>query len=42
MRTIDITKLPELGTKVGIHGAARRQEVGGVFCAGVVIITNSG
>jgi hypothetical protein len=42
MRTIDIRKLPELGTKVGIHGSARQQEVGGVFCAGVVIIVSSG
>lgn len=42
MKTIDIRKLPELGTKVGIHGSARQQEVGGVFCAGVVIIVSSG
>ena len=42
MKTIDIRKLPELGTRVGIHGSARQQEVGGVFCAGVVIIVSSG
>jgi hypothetical protein len=42
MRTIDIRKLPELGTKVGIHGSARRQGVTGVFCAGVVVIVSSG
>lgn len=42
MKNIDIRKLPELGTRVGIHGSARQQEVGGVFCAGVVIIISSG
>ena len=42
MKTIDIAKLPELRTKVGIHGSARQQEVGGVFCAGVVIVVSSG
>jgi hypothetical protein len=42
MKTIDIRKLPELATKVGIHGSARQQEVGGVFCAGVVIVVSSG
>lgn len=41
MKTIDIMKLPELRTKVGIHGSARQQEVGGVFCAGVVVVVNS-
>ena len=42
MKTIDIRRLPELRTRVGIHGSARQQEVGGVFCAGVVIIASSG
>jgi hypothetical protein len=41
MKIIDIARLPELKTKVGIHGSARQQEVGGVFCSGVVIIVNS-
>jgi hypothetical protein len=41
MKTIDIAKLPELKTRVGIHGSARQQEVGGVFCAGVIIITSN-
>ena len=41
MKTIDIDKLPELRTRVGIHGSARQQVVGGVFCAGVVVIVNS-
>jgi hypothetical protein len=41
MKSIDIAKLPELRTKVGIHGSARQQEVGGVFCAGVVVVVNS-
>ena len=42
MRKIDIRKLPELETRVGIHGSARQQEVGGVFCAGVVVVVSSG
>jgi hypothetical protein len=42
MKNIDIRRLPELRTRVGIHGSARQQEVGGVFCAGVVIIASSG
>lgn len=42
MKNIDIRKLPELGTRVGIHGSARQQEVGGAYCAGVVIIITSG
>lgn len=42
MKNIDISKLPELGTRVGIHGSARQQEVGGAYCAGVVIIITSG
>jgi hypothetical protein len=41
MKTIDIAKLPELRTRVGIYGSARQQEVGGVFCSGVVIVVNS-
>jgi hypothetical protein len=41
MKTIDIATLPELKTKVGIHGSTRQQEVGGVFCAGVIIVINS-
>jgi hypothetical protein len=41
MRNIDIAKLPELRTRVGLHGSVRQQEVGGVFCAGVVVIVNS-
>jgi hypothetical protein len=41
MKTIDIAKLPELKTRVGIHGSVRQQEVGGVFCAGVIIIASS-
>ena len=42
MNTIDIRKLPELVTRVAIHGSARQQQVGGVFCAGVVIVVSSG
>ena len=42
MKNVDIRKLPELKTRVGIHGSARQQEVGGVFCAGVVVVVSSG
>jgi hypothetical protein len=42
MKTIDLARLPELKTRVGIHGSARQQEVGGVFCAGVVIVVSNG
>jgi hypothetical protein len=37
MKKIDITKLPELATKVGIHGAVKQREVGGAGCGGVFI-----
>jgi len=37
MTKIDITKLPELRTRVGIHGSAKQKEVGGATCLGVVI-----
>ena len=37
MKKIDITKLPELKTSVGIHGSAKQKEVGGPFCLGLVI-----
>jgi len=41
MKNIDIAKLPELRSRVGIHGSTRQQEVGGVFCAGVVVVVSS-
>jgi hypothetical protein len=37
MKKIDINKLPELSTKVGIHGSAKQREVGGAGCGGVII-----
>lgn len=37
MKKIDINKLPELSTKVGIFGSAKQREVGGAGCAGVVV-----
>lgn len=38
MTKIDITKLPELRTRVGLHGSAKQKEVGGAACFGVVVI----
>jgi hypothetical protein len=37
MKKIDINKLPELHTKVGIHGSAKQREVGGPGCGGIII-----
>lgn len=37
MNKIDINKLPELSTRVGIHGSAKQREVGGAGCGGVII-----
>ena len=42
MRKIDMTKVPELKTRVGIYGSARQQEVGGVYCGGVILLVVSG
>lgn len=36
-KKIDIAKVPELGTSVGIHGSVKQQEVGGPLCLGAVI-----
>lgn len=38
MTKIDISKLPELRTRVGLHGSAKQKEVGGAACFGVVVI----
>ncbi len=38
MGKIDITKLPELKTQVGLHGSAKQKEVGGAACFGVIVI----
>jgi hypothetical protein len=42
MKKIDIRKLPQLGTSVGIHGSMKQKEVGGSACAGVFIAVVSG
>lgn len=42
MKKIDIAKLPELKTGVGIHGSSKQSEVGGSGCAGVIIIVITG
>jgi hypothetical protein len=42
MRKIDMTKVPELKTRVGIYGSAKQQEVGGVYCGGIVVLVVTG
>jgi hypothetical protein len=42
MRKINVTRIPELKTRVGIYGSTRQQEVGGVFCAGVFVYVVGG
>jgi hypothetical protein len=42
MTKIDITKLPELPTKVGIHGATKQREVGGAGCASLILAIITG
>jgi hypothetical protein len=42
MRKIDIAKLPELKTSVGIFGSAKQKEVGGIVCGGVLIALVTG
>ena len=37
MKKIDIKKLPELKTSVGIHGSMKQKEVGGSACTGVFL-----
>ena len=38
MTKIDITKLPELKTRVGLHGSAKQREVGGAACFGLILV----
>jgi hypothetical protein len=38
MKKIDIAKLPELKTSVGVYGSVKLKEVGGAACAGVFIV----
>ena len=42
MKKIDIKKLPELATKVGIHGSVKQREVGGATCTGVFVAVVTG
>jgi hypothetical protein len=42
MRKINLSKVPELKTRVGIYGSARQQEVGGVYCGAVFVYVVSG
>jgi hypothetical protein len=38
MKKIDVAKLPELPTSVGIQGSAKQREVGGTNCIEMVVI----
>ena len=38
MKKIDIAKLPQLRTSVGIYGSSKQKEVGGAPCLGVIIV----
>jgi hypothetical protein len=42
MKKIDVRTLPELATRVGIHGSAKQREVGGAGCLGVVLAVVTG
>jgi hypothetical protein len=42
MKKIDITKLPELATKVGIHGSLKQREVGGAACGSIIVAVITG
>ena len=36
-KKIDIARIPELGTSVGMHGSMKQQEVAGPLCLGILI-----
>ncbi len=38
MKKIEINKIPELKTGVGIHGSNKQKEVGGGACAGAIFV----
>lgn len=42
MKKIDIDALPELKTRVGIHGSTKQKEVGGPVCIGIIIAVIGG
>jgi hypothetical protein len=37
MKKIDIARLPELKTSVGVQGSVKQKEVGGPLCLGVLL-----
>lgn len=37
MKKIDIARIPELSTRVGIQGSSKQREVGGPPCVGALI-----
>lgn len=37
MKKIDIARVPELATSVGMHGSVKQKEVGGPICLGIVV-----
>lgn len=37
MKKIDIARIPELKTNVGMYGSAKQKEVGGPMCLGIVM-----
>lgn len=37
MKKIDIARIPELKTSIGIHGSEKQKEVGGPVCLGALI-----
>lgn len=43
MTNIDIRSIPELKTRVGMHGSSKQREVGGPVClaviAGIIVAT---
>lgn len=36
-KKIDIARIPELDTRVGIQGSSRQKEVGGPPCVGILV-----
>ena len=38
MKKIQIAKLPQLKTRVGIQGSVQQKEVGSAVCAGIFIV----
>jgi hypothetical protein len=37
MKKIDIARIPELKTGIGMYGSAKQKEVGGPMCLGVMM-----